>query len=84
MLKIVYKWILVIIVALFVAFPLGFIPLKILEGMISNDTAFAASIDEHVIVLYLFFVFISFIGILLAFVISLLIKALVTGEKLKA
>lgn len=82
MLKFIYKWILVIIVAFFMSFPLAFIPLKILEGMIEDETAFLAAIDDEVMVLYLFYVVLIFAGILLAFTISLLIKSVMSGEKI--
>lgn len=82
MVKLIYKWILVIIVAFFVAFPLGFIPLKYLEGITINDTAFLQSADDSILAIYLFYVLIVFVGILLAFLISLLIKSVSSGEKL--
>lgn len=82
MLKLLYKWILLIIVALFVSFPLAFIPLKILEGTIEDEDAFLASINDGVLVVYLFYVVLIFVGILLTFVTSLLIRSVLSGEKI--
>ncbi len=80
--KLIYKWILVIIVAFFISFPLAFIPLKILEGMVDDPEDFIISIDDQVVPLYLFYVLLVFVGILLMFLTSLLIKSIMTGEKL--
>jgi len=80
--KLIYKWILVIIVAFFVSFPLAFIPLKILEGMVDDPEEFIGSIDDQVVPLYLFYVLVVFIGILLMFLVSLLIRSIMTGDKL--
>ena len=82
MLKLIYKWILVIIVAFFLAFPLGILPLKFLENMTTGDAGFSQVLAENVFVIYLFFVVLSFVGLLLAFLVSLLIKSVATGEKL--
>lgn len=81
--KLIYKWILVIIVAVFISFPLAFIPLKILEGVVDDPEAFMVSIDDQVVPLYLFYVVLVFAGILLTFLISLLIKSIMSGEKVK-